>query len=769
MGEIHEENTHSHKELKKKIVIKKAIPKIIVKRSVLKSTLSSTYSQNSASLSSSSRNSVNAKPTFSRPASLEGRLEVNTPNERTSGRPYEGRSGFSSRNGGGRSTRPPFNRNASGGTGFNRNGGGPSGGKAFSSNSSAPISTGVDRKAIDRSRYKSKKDSGSRWSRENQENEVFLRHSKKKSESGTSVPKSISIMDSITIADLAKKMNLKASDLISKLFNMGMMVTINQVIDSDTAVVLASEYDCEVQVLSLYEETVIAKEQDNDQDLIVRPPVVTIMGHVDHGKTKLLDKIHSLDIVAGESGGITQHIGAYSIDTPKGKITFLDTPGHEAFTMMRARGAQVTDIVVLVVAADDGVMPQTVEAIQHAQDAKVPIIVAINKIDLPAANPEKIKQKLSEYQLVPEEWGGQTSYVEISAKVGTGIESLLEIILLQAEIMEITSNPNKRAAGHVIEARVDPGRGIVCSVLIEEGTLKVSDSFVGGVFAGRVRALFDWKGQKIDQASPATPVEVLGFDGLPSAGDPFQVTESERVARQVGEKRQELRRQDSFKDIKRVSLSNLYDQKENAQIQEFKVIIKGDVQGSVEALKSSLEKLSSKEIVLRVVQASAGAITESDVNFAMASGAVIIGFHVRPTNKAQSLADASGVEILRYNIIYDAIDSIRSAMEGMLSPDLHQVDIGEIEVRQTFKIPKIGLIAGCYVTKGLVKRNTMVRVMRDGVLIHEGKISSLKRVKDEVKEVSYGYECGIGLEGFQDLQVGDLFEVYEIHKVARKL
>ncbi|KAL0264008.1 UNVERIFIED_CONTAM: hypothetical protein PYX00_010941 [Menopon gallinae] len=493
------------------------------------------------------------------------------------------------------------------------------------------------------------------------------------------------------------------------------------------------------------------------------------MGHVDHGKTKLLDTIHSLDVVSAESGGITQHIGAYTVETELGSITFLDTPGHEAFTMMRARGAQITDIVVLVVAADDGVMPQTIEAIQHAKEAQVPIIVAINKMDLPSANPDRVKQQLCDYDLVPEAWGGSTAYVEVSAWANTGIKELLDAILLQAEIMEIKANPNKKATGHIIEAKIDPGHGVVCTLIVQEGTLRVGDAYVGGIFAGRVRALFNWRGEKIKEAGPSTPVEILGFNGLPEAGDPFQVTQSERIARQIAEKRQELKRQDSYKHIKKVSLATIHEKKDLDNQQELKVIIKGDVQGSVEALKVSLEKLSTEEIILRVIQASAGAITESDVNFAVASGAIIIGFHVRPTSKAQVLADNNNVEILRFNIIYDAIESVKGAMEGMLEPELHEKELGEVEVRKLFKVPKIGIIAGCYVLKGMVKNNSFLRVMREGVQMYEGRISSLRRKKDDVREVNYGYECGIGIDNFQGILEGDILEVYELQKIARKL
>lgn len=583
------------------------------------------------------------------------------------------------------------------------------------------------------------------------------------------IPKEISIMEVITVSDLARKMNLKASELISKLMGMGMMATINQQIDAETATILADEYSCKVNIVSLYDETVIETEKDREENIQSRPPIITVMGHVDHGKTKLLDTIRSANVVDMEFGGITQHIGAYVVDLPQGKLVFLDTPGHEAFTTMRARGAQVTDLVVLVVAANDGVMPQTVEAVNHAKAAGVPIIVAINKIDLPEANSERIKQQLSEYELVPEEWGGNTIYCEISALQKTGIDSLLENILVQSEMLELNSNYNCRAEGHIIESKIDLGRGIVSTVLVQKGTLNVGDSYVAGVFPGKVRAMFNDRGKRIEKATPSFPVEILGFTGIPNAGDPFQVTDSEKLARQIGIKRQELRKRKESKNLKKITLDNLYEQIQEGELKELNVIIKGDVHGSVEALQNALEKLSTSEIKLVTRHASAGTINENDVMLASASNAIIIGFNVRPNSKTQSLAEQEKVEIRKYNIIYEAIDDIKSAMEGLLSPEFKEQTLGAAEVRNTFKVPKIGTIAGCYVTSGKIRRGVEVQLFRDGVGIYRGKISSLKRFKDDAREVETGFECGIGIENFNDLKVGDLIEAYEIIELAKKL
>ena len=548
------------------------------------------------------------------------------------------------------------------------------------------------------------------------------------------------------------------------------MVTITQSIDSDTATLLAAEYNCEVHLVSLYDETVIESDSAGDENMIPRPPIVTVMGHVDHGKTKTLDAIRKSHVAEGEAGGITQAIGAYSVHTDKGSITFLDTPGHEAFTMMRARGAQITDIVVLVVAADDGVMPQTLEAINHAKDAKVPIIVAVNKIDKPEANPERVKTQLSELGLTPEEWGGDTQYVNISALKKEGIDDLLDAILLQSEMLELKSAWDCRAEGKILESRVDQGRGVVSTVVVQKGTLHQGDPFVAGIYSGRVRAMFDDKGKRIQEAGPSTPVEVLGIEEMPNAGDPFQVTESEKDARAISSKRQELKRFEAAKAVKKTTLESLYSDIADSEVKELKVIIKADLQGSAEALKTSLEKLTTREIRLNVIHSSAGAINESDVTLAAAdSNAIIIGFNVRPTPKAKVLAEQESVEIRKYNIIYKCVEEIQQAMEGMLSPDTKEEVIGQVEIRDTFKVPKIGVIAGCYVTEGSVKKTCTVNLIRDGIVIFNGKIASLKRFKDDAKEVQKGFECGIGLVDWQDIKVGDTLEVIDTVEVARKL
>lgn len=619
--------------------------------------------------------------------------------------------------------------------------------------------------------FKGKKNEAySKKNREMDYEEKLLQQKKKAMDRARSIPKEIEIMETISVSELARKMNLKANELIAKLMGMGMMVTMNQSIDSDIATILAQEFNCKVNIVSLYDETVIESNSGKDANLKSRPPVVTIMGHVDHGKTKTLDAIRSAKVAEGEFGGITQHIGAYTVKTEKGRITFLDTPGHEAFTMMRARGAEITDIVVLVVAADDGVMPQTVEAINHAKDAKVPIIVAVNKVDKPEANTDKVKTKLSEFGLVPEDWGGETMFVHISALQKTGIDELLDAIILQSEVLELSADWDCRAEGKVVESRIDHGRGIIATIIVERGTLKTGDPYVAGVYSGRVRAIFNEHGEKLDEATPSMPVEILGLEGMPNAGDPFQVTGTERMARQISDKRQELKRFEDSQNVKKVTLDNLYDTISAGDMLELKVIIKGDVQGSVEALKQSLEKLSTKDIRLNVIHASAGAINDSDVMLAAAdSNAIIIGFNVRPTPQAKLLAEQEKVDIRKYNIIYKAVEEIEMAMEGMLSPDVKEETIGTVEVREVIKVPKIGAIAGSYVQQGLIKRNSTINVIRDGIVVHSGKLASLRRFKDDVKEVASGYECGIGLENFNDIHVGDQLEVIEYVEVARKL
>ncbi|MDH5716383.1 MAG: translation initiation factor IF-2 [Spirochaetia bacterium] len=577
----------------------------------------------------------------------------------------------------------------------------------------------------------------------------------------SSIPKEISITEYIQVGELARKMNVKTSDLITKLMHLGVMATITQSIDADTASLAASEYGCHVNVISLYEETIIKDEIDEDSELEIRPPVVTVMGHVDHGKTKLLDALRKTDQVALEAGGITQHIGAYQVQTPKGKITFLDTPGHEAFTAMRARGAQVTDIVVLVVAADDGIMPQTIEAIHHAKDANVPIIVAINKIDVMGANPEKIKQALTQYELVPEEWGGNTPIVEVSALKGINLDKLEDIILTTAEIKELKASHSKKAVGTVVEAKLDQGRGPIATVLVTNGKLKQGDPFVVGLVGGRVRAMVSDRGTAIKEATPSTPVEILGLTGVPNAGDSFHVMDSEKAAKEIMEKRQELSRREQAQQIKKVKLENLNEIIEEGKSTEFKIIIKADVRGSVEALQTSLEKLSSKEVKISVIFGGTGEITESDVMLASAANAVIIGFGTRANARVREIASKEGVEIKYYNIIYQAIDDIKLAISGMLSPEINEENTGEAQVRELYKISGLGTICGCMVTNGIIERSSGIRVIREGKVIYDGKIKTLKRFKDDVSEVKEGFECGILIDGYNDVKQDDILEVYK--------
>jgi len=592
---------------------------------------------------------------------------------------------------------------------------------------------------------------------------------KKKVEPRSSIPKDIKITEFIQVGELARKLNIKTSEIISKLMAMGVMATITQSIDADTATLLSSEYGCSVKVVSLYDETLIQEEEDTQESLVIRPPVVTVMGHVDHGKTKLLDAIRKTDVVSTEAGGITQHIGAYQISTDRGKITFLDTPGHEAFTAMRARGAEITDIVILVVAADSGVMPTTVEAIKHAKEAKVPIIVAINKIDLPNANVDKVKQELSVHDLIPEDWGGSVPMVEVSAKQGLNIDKLEDVVLTQSEIMELKANPHKKAIGTVVEAKLDQGRGPVATVLISSGTLKVGDPFVVGMEGGKIRAMLNDRGHKILGAPPAMPVEILGLTGVPNAGDPFHVMESERESKDIIEKRQELNRQQQAQKIKKVKLENLNEIIEEGKIQEFKIIIKADVRGSVEALQSSLEKISNNEIKVNIIYGSTGEITESDVMLASAANAIIIGFNTRANAKVRDVAVKEGIEIKYYSIIYQAIDDVKNAIEGLLSPDIKEEILGEAEVRETFRISSVGTVGGCFVRNGVIQRNSPVRLIRDGVVIYTGSIKTLKRFQNDTNEVKEGFECGILIEGYNDLKNGDIIECFHNVETSRDI
>lgn len=581
--------------------------------------------------------------------------------------------------------------------------------------------------------------------------------------------KKIVLGESIVVQEFAKKIGKTASEVIKKLMSLGTMVNLNQEIDFDTAAIVAQEYGIEVEFKSDKPVTEIADIEDDPSTMVERPPVVTVMGHVDHGKTSLLDAIRKSNVTASEAGGITQHIGAYQVEINNKKITFIDTPGHEAFTAMRARGAKVTDIAVLVVAADDGVKPQTVEAINHAKAAGVPIIVAINKIDKPEANPERVKQQLVEYDLVPEEWGGDTLFVPVSALKKQGINDLLEMILLVAEMAELKANPNRLAAGAVIEAKLDKGRGPVATVLVQKGTLRVGDIIVTGVTYGRVRAMIDDKGQRVKEAGPSTPVEVLGLSDVPDVGEAFQVVEDEKLAREVTSQRQLLKREEELKRSNKVSLDDLFKNINEGQLKELNLIIKADVQGSVEALKHSLEKLSTEEVKVNIIHTGVGAISESDVMLASASNAIIIGFNVRPDGNARKAAEAEHVEIRLYRIIYEVIDSIKAAMSGLLEPDYKEVILGRAEVRATFKVPKAGIVAGSYVLEGKITSNAKVRVIRDGVVVHEGELESLRRFKDDVKEVQQGFECGISLANYNDIKEGDIIEAYTMEEVRREL
>ncbi|TWJ19662.1 translation initiation factor IF-2 [Geobacter argillaceus] len=579
----------------------------------------------------------------------------------------------------------------------------------------------------------------------------------------------IKISETISVGELAKRMGIKATDLIRALMKMGMMATINHPLDFDTATLLATDFGYEIENVAVDLDEILESVPDAPESLVKRSPVVTIMGHVDHGKTSLLDAIREANVIAGEAGGITQHIGAYDVELNGRKITFLDTPGHEAFTAMRARGAKVTDIVILVVAADDGVMPQTREAINHSKAAGVPIIVAINKIDKPDAKPERVKQELTEHGLVSEEWGGDTTMVEVSAKKRLNLESLLEMVLLQADVMELKANPDKPAKGTIVEAKLDKGRGPVATVLVQEGTLKMGDYCVVGVQSGRVRAMQNDRGEKVLEAGPSMPVEVIGLSGVPDAGDVFVAMKDEKQAKEIATLRQIKQREVELAKHTKLSLEDLYKRIQSGEVKDLNVIVKGDVQGSVEAVGESLRKLSTDAVRLNVIHSAVGAVTETDVNLAAASNAIIIGFNVRPEVKAQNLAEKEGVDIRLYSIIYDAVEDVKKAMEGLLEPIFKEKYLGRAEIREVFSVPKVGNVAGCYVQDGKVVRNAQVRLLRDNVVIYTGKMSSLRRFKDDVKDVATGYECGIGLENYNDLKIGDIIEAFEMEKVAATL
>lgn len=582
--------------------------------------------------------------------------------------------------------------------------------------------------------------------------------------------KTLRVNEYISVSELANLMNVPVSDVITKCIELGLMVSINQRLDVETITLVADEFDFDIELQEEYTSDAVEDTGDEQEELQPRPPVVTIMGHVDHGKTSLLDYIRRTNVVAGESGGITQHIGAYKVVLDNGRsITFLDTPGHEAFTAMRARGAQLTDIVVLVVAADDAVMPQTIEAINHAQAAGVPIVVAINKIDKPGANPERLKQQLADRNILVEEWGGKYQAVEISAKHGTKVEQLLEKILLEAEILDLKANPERLARGVVVESELDKGKGITGTILVQKGTLRIGDPFIAGIYQGKVRAMFDERGNKVIEAPPATPVLVLGFEGPPQAGDSFVVVESERVARDIGIKRQQLKREQDQKQIHHLTLDEIAKQISIGGVKELPLIVKGDVDGSVEALADSLLKLSTEEVVIKVIHKGVGGISESDVLLADASRAIIIGFHVRPNLNARKLAEKQRVDIRLYSVIYNAINEVKSALEGLLSPIISEEVTATLEVRDTFKVPKFGTVAGCYVLEGKIARSNKIRLIREGIVIFDGDIGTLKRFKDDVREVDSGYECGLNIANYNDVKVGDIIESYKLIETKKTL
>jgi translation initiation factor IF-2 len=583
------------------------------------------------------------------------------------------------------------------------------------------------------------------------------------------IKRRIKVDDTIIISELAKRMGIKSSEIIRKLLGMGVMATVNQSIEFDTAVLVASEFDYEIERASFEEESVLKTVTDDPDKLVPRPPVVTVMGHVDHGKTSLLDAIRKTSVAEHEAGGITQRIGAYHVDTDRGQIVFLDTPGHEAFTAMRSRGASVTDIVILVVAADDGVMPQTVEAINHSKAAGVPIIVAINKIDKPNADIERVQRGLSDVGLMPEEWGGDAIFVKVSAKAGIGIDDLLEMVLLQAELMEIKANPEKLASGHVIEANLDVGRGPVATVLVQDGTLRTGDPVVCGIHYGKIRALVNDRGNQVKSAGPSMPVEIIGLTGVPNAGDEFIALADEKNAKQVSAYRIQKQRSKELAKTNRLSLENLFQQMQEREVKDLNVIIKADVHGSIEALKDSLVKLSNEEVKINVIHCATGAIAESDVSLAAVSDAIIIGFNVRPNPKIQSLATDENVDIRYYDVIYNVINDVQNAIVGMMASTFEEKVLGNAVVREVFHVPKVGMIAGCYVTDGKIQRGQKVRLIRDGIVLYDGKIGSLRRFKDDVKEVLSGFECGIGIENYNDVKIDDMIECYYMEEIKPEL
>ena len=577
----------------------------------------------------------------------------------------------------------------------------------------------------------------------------------------------VSIPDEINVGELASRMKKTAGEVIKQLIKLGVFASVSDVVDYDTAALVAMELGCKVEkeVVVTVEERLIDDHEDSADELVGRAPVVVVMGHVDHGKTSLLDYIRHANVASGEAGGITQHIGAYTVEINGSPITFLDTPGHEAFTSMRARGAMVTDIAILVVAADDGIMPQTIESINHAKAAGIPLVVAINKMDTVGANPERIKQQLTEYDIVPEEWGGDTIVCPISAKTGMGIDNLLENLVVLAEVLELKANPNRAAKGAVIEARLDKGRGPIMTVLVQNGTLKLGDIIIAGTAVGRVRTMINDKGQRISEAGPSVPVEISGMSEVPSAGDTFNAVADERMARELVEERKIQQKNAAFGTNKKVSLEDLFSQIQAGEMKTLNIIVKADVQGSAEAVKASLEKITNEEVRVKVIHSAVGAINESDVMLAATSGAIIVGFNVRPDNAARDSAARSNVDMRMYRVIYDCINEIEAAMKGMLSPKFKEAIIGHAEVRETYKVSKVGTVMGCYVTDGKIQRGCQVRVLRDNIVIHEGDLASLRRFKDDVKEVASGYECGMQIEKFNDVKVGDVIECYVMEQI----
>ncbi|WP_299004525.1 translation initiation factor IF-2 [uncultured Tenacibaculum sp.] len=623
------------------------------------------------------------------------------------------------------------------------------------------------RETLEKLQGKSKKGKGAKYRRDKRD--AHRQQSEAELQAAQAESKVLKVTEFVTVSEVATMMDVPVTQIISSCMMLGMMVTMNQRLDAETLSIVAEEFNYTVEFIGAEVEESIEETEDKPEDLVTRAPIITVMGHVDHGKTSLLDYIRNANVIEGESGGITQHIGAYAVKVGDQKIAFLDTPGHEAFTAMRARGAQVTDLVIIVVAADDDVMPQTKEAISHAQAAGVPIIFAINKVDKPNANPDNIKTQLSSMNLLVEDWGGNIQSQEISAKTGQGVDELLEKVLLEAEVLELKANPNKNANGAVVEALLDKGRGYVSTILVQAGTLKIGDYILAGKHSGKVRAMFDDKGRKVKEAGPSTPVSILGLDGAPQAGDKFNVFEDEREAKQIAAKRSQLQREQSVRTQKTLTLAEIGRRIALGDFKELNIILKGDVDGSVEALTDSFQKLSTEEIQVNIIHKGVGAITESDVLLATASDAIIVGFNVRPQGNARAVADREEVDIRTYSIIYDAINDLKDAMEGMLSPEMKEEVLGNVEIREVYKISKVGNIAGCMVMSGKITRDSKVRIIREGIVVHDGVLASLKRFKDDVKEVTKGYDCGLQIKGYNDIKEGDVIEAYTEVAVKKKL